>query len=131
MDNLLCNCGSIFRCKVGDTIQSGIYRWYMSSYCNRCGNAIEMDGIGVEDIPADVQQEMIKEYGEWEVLAKNQFSKVNYLMKKLFECYASDPIGESTQIVYKGTRNQAVFIKNCLIERGISELNLEIRRSAC
>lgn len=131
MDNLLCDCGSNFRCKAGDTIQSGAYRWYVSSYCNCCGRAIEVDGIGVEDIPADVQQEIIKEYGEWEILAKNQFSKVNYLMKKLFECYASDPIGESTQIVYKGTRNQAVFIKNCLIERGISELNLEIRRSAC
>ena len=89
-----------------------------------------MDGTGVEDIPADVQQEIIKEYGMWEILAKNQISKINYLMKKLLESYTAESIEENACIVYKGTRNQAFFIKSCLIERGISELNLEIRRSA-
>ena len=130
MEKLKCKCGGVLSYAVGDTIQSGVYHWYLSSHCCSCGCATEVDGNGIEDVPADVQQAIIEKYGEWEILAKGQFSKINYLMKKLFENYNIGVIVEDTLTVCKGTKSQTLWIKNQLIEKGISELALVVAEMA-
>lgn len=127
MDKINCECGNTLSYTVGDTVQSGVYRWYLSSHCNKCGSTTELDGCGIEDIPTVVQQTIIEKYGEWEVLAKSQISKINYLMKKLLEIYETDIVTKNTLTVYRGTKNQALWIKSQLIQKGISESAIEIK----
>lgn len=127
VDKLKCKCGDNLSYTVGDTVQSGIYRWYVSSHCCSCGYAVEVDGTGIEDVPPDVQQAIIEKNGEWELLAKSQLSKIKYLMVKLYENNNIDFIAENTLRVYRGTKSQVLWIKKQLIEKGISELAFEIQ----
>lgn len=127
MNGLICKCGSILRYKVGDTIQNGAYRWHISTYCCNCGSATEIDGTGFEDIPTEVRQEIIGEYGEWEILAASQLSKINYLMKKLLvNCNITTKSGNPFMI-YRGTKNQVFWVKGQLIEKGIPESALLVQ----
>ena len=50
-----CTCGSSMCINIGESIQGGIFRWYVSYHCNNCGKNIEMDGSGVESIPKDMR----------------------------------------------------------------------------
>ena len=70
-----------FKIYCSDTVQNGLYRWHLSSYCNICGSAIEMDRYGIGDIPNAGQQAIIQEYGEWKIFAKDKVSSINYLSK--------------------------------------------------
>ena len=112
---------------MGGTIQNGVYRWHISIYCCNCGSATEIDGAGFEDISAKVRQEIIGKYGEREILASSQLSKINYLMKKLLvNCKIAAKSGNPFMI-YRGTKTPIYWLKGQFIEKGIPESALLVQ----
>lgn len=128
-DKLNCKCGGILSCTVGDTVQNGVYRWHLSSYCYQCGNATEVDGCGIEDIPGVVQQAIIEKCGEWEILAKDKIPSISYLLKRILRNFDSDVVVKNAPTVYRGTKNQVLWVKKQLLQKGISESAIEIKES--
>ena len=121
-----CECGSPIYINVGESIQDGIFRWYVSYHCNNCGKNIEMDGKGIESIPKDIQSLIIDENGLWELKSANNKAKTKYLIKKLLGDYGS--LDFCKEDSYCGTKNHVKWIKNKLIEKGIFENDIEIKK---
>ena len=59
-----CKCGNDLCIDVGDCIRDGEFEWFASMHCNKCGEAMEMDGRGIFDLPCEIQQEIINQDGE-------------------------------------------------------------------
>ena len=43
-----CSCGNIFRVNAGDSVQDGLYIWYASYFCDKCGQRMEVDGYDID-----------------------------------------------------------------------------------
>ena len=122
-----CKCGKNLRVNAGDRIQDGKYVWSISSYCEYCGEAVEMDGHGIFDIPHNVKENIISTNGEWGIIAKNSNGKIRFLLKKiLYNEYNIKNIHKEN-VVYSGTQNQVNWVKDKLIAKGISEEEIEIK----
>lgn len=121
-----CICGSEFNMSVGDSILGDVYRWYASCHCNKCGRNIEMDGNGIDSIPDDIKALIIEERGNWGLRTSANILKIRYLLTKLVENYNDLVFRED--FVYCGTENQIRWIKNRLVEKGITEIDLEVSR---
>ena len=119
-----CHCGKIIQATVGDCISNNNFRWYQTYYCENCGNATEIDGIG--NIPLEIKQAIIKQEGEFVLISteKKNRAKIVYLLKKmpcgdsvLFEMFKED----KTDKIFSGTKNEMTFMRNYLITKGIKE----------
>ena len=122
-----CRCGKEISINVGDHIQDGKYFWHVSSHCEYCGEASEVDGHGIFDIPYDIQQEIINRDGEWLIIARTSIAKLNFLLRKiLYNEYNIKNIHKEN-VVYSGTQNQVNWVKDKLIAKGISEEEIEIK----
>ncbi len=121
-----CECGAPIRMNVGECIHDGIFRWHVAIHCDNCGKDIEMDGNSIESIPKDVQLLIINEGGLWELKSTNNKVKIKYLLKKLLEGYGN--LDLSGDVLYCGTKNQVEWVKNKLMEKGIVENNIEIKK---
>lgn len=124
-----CKCGKEISINVGDYIQDGEYLWHISSHCEYCGETFEMDGHGIFDIPYDIRKEIINRNGEWLIVASNSIAKIRFLLKKiLYDEYNIDNI-QKENVIYTGTQNQVKWVKDKLIEKGISEKEMEVKLS--
>lgn len=122
-----CKCGKEISINVGDYIQDGEYLWHISSHCEYCGETFEMDGHGIFDIPYDIREEIINRNGEWLIVASNSIAKIRFLLKKiLYDEYNIDNI-QKENVIYTGTQNQVKWVKDKLIEKGISEKEMEVK----
>ncbi|MDE5597820.1 MAG: hypothetical protein K2J04_08305 [Lachnospiraceae bacterium] len=122
-----CKCGKNRIINVGDCIRDGKYSWYMSSHCEYCGETFEMDGYGIFDIPYDVEREIIKRDGEWSIIAKGSVAKINFTLKKILNNKYYIENVHKGNVIYTGTQEQVKWVKDRLIEKGISEKELEIK----
>lgn len=121
-----CTCGSSMCINIGESIQGGIFRWYVSYHCNNCGKNIEMDGSGVESIPKDIQALIIEQKGRWGLKSLSSEIKIKYLLRKILENYGNLDLPKD--ILYCGTQNQVKWLKSKLIEKGVAEKDLQIKR---
>lgn len=121
-----CTCGGTCNLNVGDSIQSGVYRWYISYHCSKCNKNTEIDGCGIDTIPDDVQEMIIDQEGEWGLRSSVNKIKIKFLLKKLLEDYNKIILQED--FLRFGTKNQLQWIKNKLVEKGIAENDMEIRK---
>lgn len=120
-----CICGREFcEIDVGDGIREGVYRWYFSCRCDVCKNNLEVDGVGIEDVPAYVQSRMIVNEGEWGIYSSTNRVKIKYLVNKILKSNSKEC---NDGFVYSGTQNQIRWIKDKLIEKGIDEKDLLIK----
>ena len=124
-----CNCGKIIEASVGDSIYNNNLRWYQSYYCKNCGNALEMDEIGV--IPFEIKKAIMIQEGSCELFLLDYKSrkKVSYLLNKMpymdsewFKLFEEE---KSNRIVC-GTQNEVTFIKEYLEAKGIKECELKV-----
>ena len=123
-----CHCGKIIEATIRDCIYNDNFRWYQTYYCESCGNATEIDGIG--NIPPEIKQAIIKQEGEFVLVStqrKNR-AKIIYLLKKmpcgdsnLFQLFKE----EKTDKIFSGTKNEMTYMKNYLITKGIKESAVE------
>lgn len=119
-----CTCGETCYFNVGDGIQNGVYRWYVSCHCNNCNENAEMDGCGIDTVPDDIHEMIIDAEGKWGLKSSANKTKIKYLLKKL--------LGNCNEIIFQenffyfGTQNQLQWVKNKLVEKGIAESDLEI-----
>lgn len=121
-----CKCGGTLSINVGDSIMSGTFRWYASYHCNNCNINTEMDGNGIDSIPDDIKELIIKREGGWGLASSSNNVKIKYLLKKLLKNY--DSLILPKDIFYCGTQNQVKWLKNKLIEKGINEDGLMIKK---
>ena len=119
-------CGGTLCINVGDSILSGTFRWYASYHCNSCKINTEMDGNGIDSIPDDIKELIIKREGRWGLASSSNNVKIKYLLKKLLKNYDSSILPKD--IYYCGTQNQVKWLKNKLIEKGINEDGLMIKK---
>lgn len=120
-----CACGSVLHTDAGDSIQYGVYRWYVSRHCDECGENTEMDGCGIDSIPDDIKAFIIEKEGEWRLEGSTGKAKIKHIMDKLFQCGNIVFHGDS---FFTGTRNQVKWLKNKLTEKGIAEGDLIIKK---
>lgn len=116
-----CTCGNALHINAGDSIQSGVYRWYASYHCDKCGNDTEIDGFGIDSIPDDIKALIIKNEGEWGLKSLAGKAKVKYIMDKMSLCQNRELLEET---FYIGTQNQVQWVKNLLVAKGIAESDL-------
>ena len=121
-----CKCGGTLCINVGDSIMSGTFRWYASYYCNNCKLNTEMDGNGIDSIPDDIKELIIKKEGRWGLASSTNNLKIKYLLKKVLMNY--DSLILPKDIFYCGTQNQVRWVKNKLTEKGINEDSLKIKK---
>ena len=95
-----CKCGGTFYINVGDSNVDGKFRWYISYHCNNCKIDTEMDGDGIDTIPDDIKELIVKNY---------------------------DSLISPKDIFYCGTQNQVKWVKNKLMEKGIDKDSLIIK----
>lgn len=121
-----CKCGGTLYINVGDSIMSGTFRWYASYHCNNCKINTEMDGNGIDSIPDEIKELIIKREGRWGLASASNNVKIKYSLKKLLKNY--DGLILPKNIFYCGTQNQVKWLKNKLIEKGINEDGLMIKK---
>lgn len=122
-----CKCGKEISLDVGDYIQNEEYLWHISSHCKYCGDAFEIDGHGIFDIPDDAEQEIINKSGEWSIVAKGSLTKINFLLKRIINIEYNIEDLQKEKVIYTGTQNQVNWVKSRLIEKGISEKKIVIK----
>jgi hypothetical protein len=121
----ICMCGSELHVNAGDSIQNGTYRWYASCHCEKCGSITEIDGCTIDSIPDDIKLIIIKNEGEWGIESSASKAKIKYLLNKIFQDKNIDfPEG----YFFTGTKNQVNWVKNTLIERGMVEHEIMLRK---
>lgn len=120
-----CKCGGTFYIDVGDSIVDGRFRWYASYHCNNCKIDTEMDGDGIDTIPDDIKELIVKREGRWGLCSSSSSLKIKYLLKKMLKNY--DSLIMPKDIFYCGTQNQVKWVKNKLMEKGIDEDTLIIK----
>lgn len=121
-----CKCGNDLCIIVGDCIRDGEFEWFASMHCNNCGDAIEMDGRGIFDLPCDIKQEIINRDGEWGLYTKYSKSKIAFFLTKIVH----EPINDSfveDNVVFTGTKLQVQWLLYKLLEKGIEKECLEIK----
>lgn len=121
-----CSCGGDFAIDVGDSLQKDVFRWYASFHCNKCGNSVEMDGSGIDSIPADIKEQIIQTEGIFGLRILDNKAKACYLMKKILMDY--DVLAINENYIYCGTHNQVRWVKGQLIAKGMSGKNIEENR---
>lgn len=121
-----CKCGGELCINAGDSIIDGTFRWYASYHCNNCKLNTEMDGNGIDSIPDDIKDIIIKRDGIWELTSSpSDLKKIKYILKKILKNYDSLILPED--IIYYGTQNQVRWVKNKLVEKGINEDGLILK----
>ncbi len=121
-----CKCGNNLCIDVGDCIRDGEFEWFASMHCNKCGEAMEMDGRGIFDLPCEIQQEIINQDGEWGLYSQCSELKISFALKKILH----EPINnifEEKNLIFKGTRSQVQWLLFKLMEKGIKKEHLEIK----
>ena len=98
-----CKCGNNLCIDVGDCIREGEFRWYASGHCNKCGDAMEMDGQGIFDLPYDIKQEIVNREGEWVLYTKCSKTTISFALKKIFKEPIHDIFMEKN-IIFIGTK---------------------------
>lgn len=119
-----CSCGNIFRVNAGDSVQDGLYIWYASYFCDKCGQRMEVDGYDIDSISHDVRELIMEKEGEWGLTSSANKIKINYLMKRVLQC---ENVNYSHGFIFIGTRNQVKWIKEKLMERGLMESDLILK----
>lgn len=118
----------------GDSIQDGVYRWYATYHCSQCGLETEVDGTGI-DLPPEIQDFILEYEGEWKIeAAKGHAASVSYLLGKILKNYQLPGIAKASGnqgMAYYGTRNQARWIKEKMIQSGMSEQDLICQGTLC
>lgn len=120
-----CKCGGTFYINVGDSNVDGKFRWYISYHCNNCKIDTEMDGDGIDTIPDDIKELIVKREGRWGLCSSSSGLKIKYLLRKMLKNY--DSLISPKDIFYCGTQNQVKWVKNKLMEKGIDKDSLIIK----
>lgn len=120
-----CICGGLLHIDVGDSILSGTYRWYVSYHCDGCGKDTEMDGCGIDSIPNNIKSLIIRKEGGWGLKSLTGTVRIKYLMDKFLQCKRIDSFED---IFFFGTQNQVKWVKKKLIENGIDENDLILKK---
>lgn len=125
MDNIKikCTCGAAIDVNAGDTVFNDIYRWSLSYHCDKCGSATEVDGVGIEDLPSDVKQIIIKKFGEWVLFSPNRV-KIKYVLSKLSLANNIEICDSGSEIIVKGTENELRWIAIQLKEKKITDFQI-------
>ena len=119
-------CKENFYIDAGDSIQNNIFRWYVSYQYSNCEKNVEIDGYGIDTIPDDIKMLIIEKEGKWELTSSASKIKIRYLLNKILKNYDSSIFPDN--IFYYGTFNQVTWIKNKLIEKGIIENEIKIKK---
>lgn len=118
----------------GDSIQDGVYRWHASYHCSQCGQETEVDGTGI-GLPPEIQDSITAYEGVWEVKAgEGHAVSASYLLGKILkDCQLPGITRDSVNsgMVYYGTRNQALWLKDKMIQSGMAEQDLICQEAVC
>lgn len=121
-----CKCGNLLTINAGDSIYESIYRWYASYHCGNCGEAMEIDGYDIWDMPDDIKELIIFNDGVWKLIPKDHIMQIKYMAKKICQNLDMMDINTENSIAFYGTRNQMLWLKNRLIKFGIIDSDLDI-----
>jgi len=120
-------CEKNFYTDVGDTIQNDMFRWYASYQYSGCEKNVEIDGYGIDTIPDDIKMLIMEKEGKWELSSSVNKVKMKYLLNKILKNYDNSTFPNN--VFYYGTLNQVTWIKNKLVEKGITKNEVEIKRT--
>ena len=120
-----CVCGGELHVDAGDGIPNGTYRWYASYHCDRCGKSIEIDGCDIDSIPDEIKLIIIRQRGEWGLESSAGKVKIKYLMNKILK---DKDIDFLNGIFFRGTEGQVKWVIKKLIERGMTENELVLKK---
>lgn len=121
-----CSCGGNFNIDAGDSLQEGIYRWYASCSCDKCGSNVEMDGTDIDSIPNDINEQIKQTEGVYGLSVLANKATVCFILKKMLIDY--DVLVINEDCIYCGTHNQVKWLKGKLVEKGVMEKHIEINR---
>ncbi len=121
-----CSCGGIFAIDAGDSFQGGTYRWYVSCSCDKCGSNIEMDGTDIDGLSDEISEQIKRKEGVYGLNVLTNKLTACFILKKILIDY--DKRDTDGDYIYCGTYNQAMWLKNKLVEKGVMERYIEINR---
>ena len=129
-----CRCGGLLHMSAGASIRDGVYRWHASYHCSQCGQETEVDGTGI-GLPPEIQDSITAFEGVWEVKAgEGHAASASYLLGKILkDCQLPGITRDSgnSGMVYYGTRNQALWLKDKMIQSGMAEQDLICQEAVC
>ncbi len=121
----LCMCGSVFHINAGDSIQNGIYRWYASYHCAKCGSSVEIDGCKIDSIPDDIKSLIMKKEGAWRIESLAGKAKTKYVVNKILQ---DNYLDFEKGIYFTGTENQVKWLKTVLNKKGMMENEIVLKK---
>ena len=116
-------CNKEIKARVNQTIVNSKLKWYLSSICNDCNSAVEMDDFGFP--PPEIRQKILEEEGEWELKAnsaelKNKVKIIKVLRKALnLSIKDASTFLKNLPNIINGTKVEMQWLKELLLDNNI------------
>ncbi|MGL6337525.1 MAG: hypothetical protein ACRC80_00105 [Waterburya sp.] len=117
------NCNKETKANIGQAIIDSQLKWYLSSICNHCYSAVEMDDFGI--LSNEIRQQIINEEGEWKLIIDSAESKNKAKIIKILRQALNLSIQDASNFLKKfpditsGTKVEMQWLGKLLFDENI------------